>query len=74
MSIDVSKESKLDPKYRKIYRLDDYILTGYFEYFHKYHLIKRAMIEKGNKLDEIYKSPDSFSKIFQSETTLEREK
>ena len=32
------------------------------------------MIEKGNKLDEIYKSPDAFAKIFQSETTLEREK
>ncbi len=32
------------------------------------------MIEKGNKLDEIYKSPDAFSTIFNSETTLEREK
>lgn len=32
------------------------------------------MIEKSNQLDEIYKSPNSFQRIFQSETTLQREK
>jgi len=40
----------------------------------KYRKIYRAMIEKSNQLDEIYKSSNSFQKIFQSETTLEREK
>ncbi len=53
MAAEIQKESRIDLKYRKIFR---------------------AMIEKGNKLDETYKSPDSFAKIFQSETTLEREK
>jgi len=40
----------------------------------KYRKIYRAMIEKSNQLDDIYKSSNAFQKIFQSETTLQREK
>ena len=34
----------------------------------------RSLIDKSKKLDEIYKSPNSFLRLFQSETTLLREK
>jgi hypothetical protein len=40
----------------------------------KYRKIYRSIIEYSKKLDEIYKSPNAFVNIFQSETTLLREK
>ena len=40
----------------------------------KYRKIYRTIIETCKKLDEIYKSPNAFLNIFQSETTLLREK
>lgn len=40
----------------------------------KYKKIYRSIIDKCKKLDEIYKSPNAFLKLFQSETTMLREK